>query len=62
MASNFERIAEAVSDAPDLDTGRVEAARNALARGEYKVSAERIAEKLIQIHAVARAGGGFRRN
>lgn len=60
VASNLKRIAEAVSEAPDIDTGRVRAARDALARGVYEVNTERIAEKLIEIDTASRGNGRFR--
>ncbi|MDZ7842371.1 MAG: flagellar biosynthesis anti-sigma factor FlgM [Gammaproteobacteria bacterium] len=55
VASNLTRIADAVSEAPDIDTGKVASARAALNRGEYQVDAERIAEKLMQIDATLRS-------
>lgn len=60
VASNLKRIADAVSAAPDIDGGRVRAARDALARGEYEINTERIAEKLIEIDTVSRHNGSFR--
>lgn len=57
VASNLKRIADAVSAAPDIDDGRVRAARDALAQGRYEVNTERIAEKLIQIDTVSRRNG-----
>lgn len=51
VASNLKRIADAVSHAPDIDTSKVEAAKDALARGTYEINAERIADKLLQIDA-----------
>ncbi len=60
VASNLTRIADAVSDAPDFDTGKVASARAALDRGEYEVNAERIAEKLMQIDATLRGNPQLR--
>lgn len=51
VASNLARIADAVCDAPDFDRAGVDAARDALARGDYEINAERIAEGLLQFDA-----------
>lgn len=61
VASNLERIAEAVAEAPDIDTDRVQAAKDALARGVYEINPERIAEKLMQIDTASRGNERARR-
>lgn len=61
VAANLKLIADAVSDAPDFDTARVNAARQALARGTYEIDVERIAENLIRYDASQRDAGRHRR-
>lgn len=41
------RIREAIRNTPDVRMDRVEAARERIRSGEYKVDAERLAEKLL---------------
>lgn len=43
----MSRIREAIRSTPDIRTDRVEAARARIERGEYKVDAERLAQKLL---------------
>lgn len=57
LASNLNRIADAVADAPDFDTEGVAEVREALARGAYEINVERIADKLIEIDEARRAIG-----
>lgn len=47
VASNFHRIADAVAAAPDVDTAKVEAIKEALACGEYEIDPDRIARKML---------------
>lgn len=61
VAANLKRIADAVADAPDFDRARVDAARQALARGVYEINVERIAENLIRYGAPHRVTGCRRR-
>lgn len=60
VALNLQRIADAVSEAPDFDTRKVKSAREALDRGVYEVNIERIAEKLIQFGTTLRDSGRLR--
>lgn len=49
VASNFNRIAERASDAPEVDSQLVASIRHALSRGQYRIEPDSIAEKLIHI-------------
>jgi len=57
LASNLKGIGRSVDDPPVVDPVRVAAVRDALARGEYEINRERIAEKLVQLVAAARSRG-----
>ena len=48
-ARSMAALAQAVSDAPDIDTGRVAAVQQAIDSGQYTVSPERIADRLMQL-------------
>lgn len=61
VAANLKRIADAVANAPDFDRARVDAARQALARGVYEINVERIAENLIRYDAPRHDLGCHRR-
>ena len=43
----LSRIREAIRNTPDVRNDRVEAVRNKLRSGEYKVDAEKLAEKVL---------------
>lgn len=51
VASNLDRIVDAISEAPDVDRGKVDAAKDALSRGVYEVNPDRIARKLLNLDA-----------
>jgi len=61
VAANLERIADAAPAAPDFDPRRVEAVKDALARGVYEIDAGRIADTLIQLDPALRLAGRFPR-
>lgn len=48
-AQQLKRLAEAVAAAPDVDQVRVAALKDAIARGEYRVDAERVADRMIAL-------------
>ena len=48
-ARSMAALAQAVSDAPDIDTGRVAAVQQAIDSGQYTVSPARIADRLMQL-------------
>lgn len=45
----LQRLQEAVAAAPDTDAARVAALRDAVARGEYQVDAQRVADRMIAL-------------
>jgi negative regulator of flagellin synthesis FlgM len=47
-AVRLQRLARAVADAPASDANRIASFRDAVARGEYLVDAERVADKILQ--------------
>lgn len=47
-AMRLQRLAQAVADAPVADSSRISSVKDALARGEYRVNAERVADKILQ--------------
>lgn len=49
MASRLEQISDAIADAPEIDAGKVKAAKDALSRGTYEVDPRRIADKLLHL-------------
>lgn len=61
VASNFHRIADAVAAAPDVDTRKVEAVREALACGEYEIDPDRIARKILGLDQALRCLSGATR-
>ncbi|HEY6452798.1 MAG TPA: flagellar biosynthesis anti-sigma factor FlgM [Steroidobacteraceae bacterium] len=48
-ARSLAALALAVTDAPEIDTGRVAAVQQAIDSGQYTVSPERIAARLLQL-------------
>ena len=48
-ARSLAALSQAVQDTPDLDSGRVAAAQQALASGTYVVNPERIASRMLQL-------------
>jgi negative regulator of flagellin synthesis FlgM len=54
VASNLQRIAASITDAPDIDEEKVAAVKRALATGTYKVDPDRIADRLMYLDTVLR--------
>ncbi|MGI6083380.1 MAG: flagellar biosynthesis anti-sigma factor FlgM [Limnochordia bacterium] len=48
QAQMFQRLQEAAAGTPEVRTDRVKALRAAIARGQYHVPAEAIAEKMLE--------------
>jgi negative regulator of flagellin synthesis FlgM len=48
-ARQLQRLAEAVAAAPDTDPARVAALKDAIARGEYRVDGQRVADRMIAL-------------
>lgn len=47
-ARQLQRLEDAVAATPVTDSQRVQALKETIARGEYQVNAERVADKIIQ--------------
>jgi negative regulator of flagellin synthesis FlgM len=47
-ARQLQRLEDAVAASPVTDSQRVQALKETIARGEYQVNAERVADKIIQ--------------
>ncbi len=48
-ARRLSALAQAVQDAPEVDTLRVAALQQSIGNGQYAINAERIADRLIQM-------------
>lgn len=48
-ARQLQRLAEAVAAAPDTDLARVASLKDAVARGEYRIDAQRVADRMIAL-------------
>ena len=48
-ARSLAALSQAVQDTPDIDSGRVAAAQQALAAGTYTINPERIASRMLQL-------------
>lgn len=48
-AQALQRLAEAIAAAPDVDQVRVAALKAAIARGDYRVDASRVADRMIAL-------------
>jgi negative regulator of flagellin synthesis FlgM len=48
-ARNMAALAQAVFDAPDVDTARVDTLQQSIQNGSYHVDAGRIADRLLQL-------------
>lgn len=57
VASNMDRIADAVSSAPEIDLRKIEALRRELSRGTYEVDPDRIAMKFLHLNAALHKSG-----
>ena len=47
QADKLNRLAELAAASPDIDTGRVEAIRDAIANGEYTIDADALANSML---------------
>jgi negative regulator of flagellin synthesis FlgM len=47
-AKDIQKATEAVSTAPDIRTEKVERIKNEIAKGDYRVSSEDLAEKVLE--------------
>ena len=47
-AKDIQKATEAVNAAPDIRTEKVERIKNEIARGDYRVSSEDLAEKVLE--------------
>lgn len=47
-AQNLNRLQAKISDMPDVDMGKVNAIKKALAEGKFEINAERIAENMLK--------------
>ncbi len=48
-ASSLQQIEKQMASEPAVDPARVAAVKDALAAGDYKIDAERVAEKFIEV-------------
>jgi negative regulator of flagellin synthesis FlgM len=48
-ARSLAALSQALQDTPDIDSGRVAAAHQALAAGTYTINPERIASRMLQL-------------
>jgi len=51
MASRLKSLEQKLAQQPDVDQARVDKVRNAMARGEYHVDPQRVADKMIDFEA-----------
>ena len=51
-ASLTQQVNDKISSTPEINQSRVDAIKDALARGEYKPDAEQIAKKFIEIESL----------
>lgn len=56
VAATLQRISEIVAYAPDMDTDKIMAIKTALSQGLYRVDAERIADKLVDLDTALQRG------
>lgn len=49
QAKELRQMGEKLESYPEVDDSRVEAIRNALADGSYKVDAEKVAQKMLEM-------------
>ena len=47
-AVRLQKLARAVADAPATDASRVASVKDSVARGEYRINPERVADKILQ--------------
>ncbi|MGB5738942.1 MAG: flagellar biosynthesis anti-sigma factor FlgM [Woeseia sp.] len=48
-AKLLEKLEKSLANLPEIDTGRVDAVKTAIANGDYTIDAEKIADALIRI-------------
>jgi negative regulator of flagellin synthesis FlgM len=48
-ARSMAALSQAIQDTPDVDAGKVAAAQQAIASGQYTINPERIASRLLQL-------------
>ncbi len=51
MASRLKSLEQKLAQQPDVDQARVDKVRNAMARGEYRVNPERVADKMMNFES-----------
>ncbi|QSP94034.1 flagellar biosynthesis anti-sigma factor FlgM [Marinobacter salinisoli] len=49
QAKNLKQIEQSLADLPEVDDNRVEKIRSALENGTYKVDAEKLAQKMLEM-------------
>jgi len=47
-AVRLQKLARAVADAPATDAARIASVKDSVARGEYRINPERVADKILQ--------------
>ena len=55
--ARLQSVLSRLEDAPIVDVGRVDALRNSLARGEYRIDDQRVSEKLLALERQLESGG-----
>ena len=51
MAARLKSLEHKLAEQPDVDQSRVDRVRGALARGEYQVNPDRVADKMMDFEA-----------
>jgi negative regulator of flagellin synthesis FlgM len=51
MASRLKSLENKLAEQPDVDQARVDRVRTALARGEYRVNPDRVADKMMDFES-----------
>ncbi|WP_297794598.1 flagellar biosynthesis anti-sigma factor FlgM [uncultured Marinobacter sp.] len=49
QAKNLKQLEQKLGDYPEMDDGRIEQIRAALADGSYKIDAEKLAQKMLEM-------------
>ncbi|EON92410.1 anti-sigma-28 factor FlgM [Marinobacter lipolyticus SM19] len=49
QAKNLKQLEQKLGDYPEMDDGRIEEIRAALADGSYKIDAEKLAQKMLEM-------------
>ncbi len=50
-ATLIQRLSQRIAESPEVDQSRVEAIRQSLAAGSYRIDPERVAEKMIALES-----------